>query len=50
MPITILHFVLDQDHCDATIPDAADELHQLDRLGGIHTGGRLIEQENTARR
>ena len=39
--------VLDQQDRDAGITDAADSVHQVLALDGIHAGGGLVEQEQT---
>jgi hypothetical protein len=39
------HVVLDQQHGDAAVADAADVLHQLALLGRVGAGGRLVEEQ-----
>ena len=41
-----IHVMLDQQDGDVElVPDAADDLHQLGGLGGVHAGGGLVQQQ-----
>ena len=37
--------MLDEHDGDAEVPDAPDQRDQLEGLGGVHAGGRLVQQE-----
>src|SRR5581483_11139447 len=40
-----VELVLDQENGDAAIAQAPDLVGEFQRLGGVHAGGRLIEQQ-----
>ena len=37
--------MLDQEHRDSGVADGSYSLDQLDLLGGVHAGGRLVEKQ-----